>query len=388
MNISKDYIHTRGQYFTTNNYLKECVYSLIHNDPSVILEPSMGQGDLVEYVKSKKNVMFDLYELDTTITILPTIDKNKIIYGDFLQQEITTSYTTIIGNPPYVKTKKGNLYLDFIQKCFNLLENKGELIFIVPSDFIKLTSASKLIIDMLQKGTFTDIIHPNQENLFSKASIDIIIFRYCKDPSLPNKIVVNNKNKYLIQSNGIVTFSDIDQSNHVRLGDYFDICVGMVTGKEKVYKNSELGNIKVLNGKNKVDDYILIDTFPTDNIALNTYMNTHKDTLITRKIRKFNKKNWFEWGALRNYAKIKKNIDKDCIYVCNITRSKEVCFKGKVQYFGGRLILMIPKQKINIDNIITYIKSDICKSNYMYAGRFKIGHKQLCNLLIDPSYVN
>ena len=40
----KKYIHGKGQYFTTNEYLKECVFSLIKNDPNLILEPSMGQG--------------------------------------------------------------------------------------------------------------------------------------------------------------------------------------------------------------------------------------------------------------------------------------------------------------------------------------------------------
>ena len=40
-------------------------------------------------------------------------------FGDFLSQKINIKYTTIIGNPPYVKTKTGNLYLDFIKKCYD-----------------------------------------------------------------------------------------------------------------------------------------------------------------------------------------------------------------------------------------------------------------------------
>ena len=41
--------------------------------------------------------------------------------------------------------------------------------------------------------------------------------------------------------------------------DYFDIYVGLVTGKEEVYKNEEIGNIEVLNGADKVDKYIYIE---------------------------------------------------------------------------------------------------------------------------------
>jgi len=160
----------------------------------------------------------------------------------------------------------------------------------------------------------------------------------------------------------------------------------MVTGKEDVYKNEKYGNIKLMNGKNLEDDYILIDNFPTDNNKLNKYMLLHKNKLINRKIRKFNEKNWFEWGALRNYNTVKNNIGKNCIYIYNITRNKEVAFKSNVKYFGGRLLIMIPKKKINLDKFVKYLNSDTFKNNYMYSGRFKIGHKQLCNSLLQPSH--
>ena len=45
--------HEKGQYFTTNTFLKESVYKLIKNNPNVILEPSVGQGDLIDFVKKK-----------------------------------------------------------------------------------------------------------------------------------------------------------------------------------------------------------------------------------------------------------------------------------------------------------------------------------------------
>ena len=45
---------------------------------------------------------------------------------------------------------------------------------------------------------------------------------------------------------------------------------------------------------------------------------------------------------------------------------------------------MIPKKNINVENIVEFLNSDSFKSNYMYSGRFKIGHKQLCNSLFNP----
>ena len=118
----------------------------------------------------------------------------------------------------------------------------------------------------------------------------------------------------------------------------------MVTGKESVYKNDEFGNISLLNGKNKIEKYILINTFPTDYPKLNDYMLQHKNTLINRKIKKFTEKNWFEWGAPRNQKNIEKNLGKKCIYIANLTRQINVAFIGNVQYFGGSLLMMIPKK--------------------------------------------
>ena len=98
-----------------------------------------------------------MYEIDKNINMLDKIQKDKINFGDFMHEKINKKYKTIIGNPPFVRTKKGNLYIDFTEKCYNLLEEDGELVFIVPSDFLKLTCASKLLDKMMNNGTFTHI---------------------------------------------------------------------------------------------------------------------------------------------------------------------------------------------------------------------------------------
>ena len=58
----------KGQYFTTNLKLKNYVYQFIKNNPKIILEPSVRQGDLVVFIQDKlKKVEFDMYEIDTNI---------------------------------------------------------------------------------------------------------------------------------------------------------------------------------------------------------------------------------------------------------------------------------------------------------------------------------
>lgn len=377
-----------GQYFTTNNVLKEKIFEFILNNPSNILEPSIGQGDLITYITEKiPTVTFDMYEIDTNIKFSDKIQKNKIIYGDFIKQIIIKTYKTIIGNPPYVRTKKGNLYIDFTEKCYNLLDYNGELIFIVPSDFLKLTSASKLLNLMMINGTFTHIFHPHNEKMFENASIDIIVFRYCKNSLIEKRVVYNNKLMYIINSNGLITFGEEENNNNIMFKDYFDIYVGLVSGKEEVYKNEELGNIEVLNGEHKVDKYIYIEKFPCDNDNINKHLLNHKKPLIERGIRKFNENNWFEWGAPRNITTINSNIGKDCIYIYNLTRNPNVSFLGKIKYFGGGLIMLKPKKKCDLNNIVLYLNSELFKDNFIFSGRFKIGHRQICNSYIPCEYL-
>jgi adenine-specific DNA-methyltransferase len=223
--------------------------------------------------------------------------------------------------------------------------------------------------------------------MFENASIDIIVFRYCKNKLLDKKILYNDKLLYITNSNGLITFGKKENNNNVMFQDYFDIYVGLVSGKEKVYKNKKLGNIEVLNSEDKVDKYIYIKKYPCDNKIINNYLLQHKKELIQRKIRKFNESNWFEWGAPRNINTINNNLGKDCIYICNLTRKSKVSFLGKVNYFGGGLLMLKPKKKCNLNNIVSYINSDTFKENFMFSGRFKIGHRQISNSYIPSKYL-
>lgn len=380
--------HDLGQYFTTHPKLKEKVFEFIQNNPSNILEPSIGQGDLVAFITEKNpQITFDMYEIDTQIKLLDKIQQDKVVYGDFMEHPLTKTYKTIVGNPPYVRTKKGNLYIDFTEKCYNSLDENGELIFIVPSDFLKLTSASKLLNLMMTNGTFTHIFHPHDEKMFENASIDVIVFRYCKNASVVKKVLYNDKALYITNSNGLVTFGEEENTNSIMFQDYFDVYVGLVSGKEDVYKNEELGNIEVLNGEDKVEKYIYIENYPCENEKINQYLLHHKKTLIERGIRKLNEKNWYEWGAPRNITTINANLGKDCIYIYNLTRKTNVAFLGKVQYFGGSLIMLKPKKSCNLNNVVSYLNSDTFKTNFMFSGRFKIGHRQICNSYIPCEYL-
>ena len=375
-----------GQYFTIDNKLKKIVRTFIRNTPARILEPSVGRGDLVKYLQDDGLcIQYDMYEIDNTIEFI--IPEDGIHFGDFLKTNIDQTYKTIIGNPPYIKGSGGNVYIEFIRKCITLLEEHGELIFIIPSDFFKLTSAAPLLCEMCKEGSFTDIFHPHNENLFNDASIDVVVFRYEKGCKDNNKISYNGLPRWVYNNDGILYFSTIELKSPVVFKDIFSIHVGMVTGKKKVFQHDTLGSIDVLYDDKKRKKFIWLNTFPSGNEQIDTYMLHHKNILLQRKILSFNEKNWFKWGAPRNKSIIEQNKGKKCIYVRNLTRNKKIAFIGEVEYFGGSLMMLLPQKKINLDNVVQYMNSEHFIDMFLYSGRYKIGHRILCNAIIDREII-
>jgi adenine-specific DNA-methyltransferase len=373
-----------GQYFTLSDTLQQFVFDNVKHKSSLLLEPSFGAGHLLKKFKEfNENYPILCYELDDKIK--PIINFNQYqtpVYGDFTKQLLTQKFKTIVGNPPYVKQSGGNLYIQFVELCYKCLEEDGELLFIVPSDFLKLTSASSILDTMTQTGSFTHFFFPNNEKLFEGASIDVVVFRYEKGLKT-NKTLVNGKEMFCNVNKGIITFSDLEVVGSP-LDSLFHVYVGLVSGKDEVYR-VPFGNIQVLNDKNKLETYIYTETYPTKTPEIDAHLLTHKAALLSRKIKKFSESNWFEWGAPRNISSMKKYWDRPCIYVKNMTRSKEVAFLGKVQYFGGTLLCLVPKIQMTdaeLTKMIDYMNTSSFQKDYMYAGRFKIGHKQISTAIL------
>lgn len=132
-----------GQYFTTDETLQKFIYDTVKHKGSLLLEPSFGAGHLLKKFKEADiNYPIIAYELDSALKPILTFNEHQtILYRDFMTHSILRKFKTIVGNPPFVKQSKGNLYIHFIEKCYNLLDDDGELLFIVPSDFMKVTSA-------------------------------------------------------------------------------------------------------------------------------------------------------------------------------------------------------------------------------------------------------
>ena len=363
--------------------LQSFVFDKVKHKSSCLLEPSFGAGHLLKRFKEyDDDYPMVCCELDESVEPVVSFNaRQTLIYGDFTQEKLGAKFKTIVGNPPYVKQKSGNLYIRFIELCYDLLHDDGEMIFIVPSDFIKLTSAASIIDKMTQNGSFTDFLFPHNEKLFEGASVDVVVFRYEKG-CVSSKTAVNGKEVHCNVNKGIITFSDNLISGHP-VESAFDVHVGLVSGKDDVYR-VPFGNIDVLTDKGSIAKYVFAETFPTTNAQIDAHLLAHKEALMSRRIKKFSESTWFEWGAPRNITSIRAAWGRPCIYVKNMTRSKEVAFVGTVQYFGGTLICLIPKPDTHpeLHDIAGYLNSVAFQTNYMYSGRFKIGHKQLSSAIV------
>lgn len=265
-----------GQYFTISEELQQFVFDVVKNKNELLLEPSFGAGHLLQKFKEfNTDYPMICYEIDTSIKPIVKLNKQqKVIYGDFTSQNITTKFKTIIGNPPYVKqAKSNNLYIKFIELCYSLLDENGELVFIVPSDFIKLTSASSIINKMKDNGSFTHFLFPNNERLFEGANVDVVVFRYEKGLEC-DKCLVNGKETLCNITKGIITFSEEKIEGELLEND-FNVYVGIVSGKDEIYK-VPFGNIEVLMDKNKLEKFIFIDKFPSNNEEIDTHLENNK----------------------------------------------------------------------------------------------------------------
>lgn len=173
-NLDPEVKKIKSQYFTPyiiSEYMSDIVNKKIQKNRLRILEPSAGTGQLIVALLIRminydiKDIIIDIFEIDNNL--IPIINENlnlvkslykknkknivvNIFCDNFLISKIDYKYDIIIGNPPYKKIRKDsieskmnyefvygqpNIYGLFISKALTLLEEEGQLIYLVPRSF-------------------------------------------------------------------------------------------------------------------------------------------------------------------------------------------------------------------------------------------------------------
>ena len=146
-------------------------------------------------------------------------------------------FDIVIGNPPYIFSRENlnhskkslykslfsltqfklNLYILFIEKAYNLIDEKGTLNYIIPNNWLTVPTNSDLRKFILTETRDINIVQ-NYSNVFQQASVDTLLLSFCKngkeslsyyewEKGTPVKRLSNNSEIYLKNKSHIISVS-------------------------------------------------------------------------------------------------------------------------------------------------------------------------------------
>ena len=302
------------------------------------LEPSAGNGAFFSVLAARDSACVGI-EFDARVA------SPGIQIMDFFDYPVSERFDTIIGNPPYVRfqdiaddtrrklnselfDKRSNLFLFFIEKCIRHLNPGGELIFIVPREFIKLTAARKLNAWLYTQGSITHFHETGDMRLFGEYTPNCAIFRFEK--ACFDRVMADGRR--FTEVNGQLMFL---RGNHqMRFTDLFTVKVGGVSGADHIYAHP-VGNLEFVCSKT-------VDTGETRRMFYDIkhpHLQKHKAELLARRVRSFNESNWWRWG--RHFPM--NNLPR--IYVNGRTRKAAPFFLHDCRNFDGSILALFPRQQ-------------------------------------------
>jgi adenine-specific DNA-methyltransferase len=302
------------------------------------LEPSAGDGAFFAELKKRR---VDCVGIEIDPRVVPAGAQCM----DFFDYPLAEQFDTIIGNPPYVRfqdvavdtrkklksdlfDRRSNLFLFFIEKCIRHLNPGGELVFIVPREFIKLTAARRLNAWLFAQGSITDFYETGDTRVFGEHTPNCAIFRFEKGRSDRRM----HDGRRFAESDGQLMFLRDDYC--VRFADLFAVKVGAVSGADHVFSHPA-GNMEFVCSKT-------VETGETRRMLYgikHPHLEKHKETLLARRVRPFDEGNWWQWGRAFPI-----NL-KPRIYVNGRTRRADPFFLHDCNAFDGSVLALFTKNE-------------------------------------------
>lgn len=350
-----------GQFFTVDPAVQAAMVGLVSHRSGRALEPSAGAGHLAAALATgRPGLALTCVEIDPA-TPWPHPFGREI--GEFLTWSTPhdQGFDVVFGNPPYVAWKdvddevraaaeahtagwhgKVNLYHLFIARCAELLAPGGELVFIVPMDWMFQTATAPLRSHLASLGALTDLIHLGEAPVFPDASVpSLCIFRFQRgarqgkvryrvglDGTVERRTLVRTADRWLVVADEVASFV----RGWAPLGEQYDVRVGMVTGADSVFRLTpgqvEPGCVRrLVTTKRRLEPFLDVNRFDgIDEVPprARAVLLAHREELLARRIRAFDDTNWWQWGAVRNAEAMRSDAER--FFALAKTRSPQPFF--------------------------------------------------------------
>jgi len=209
-----------GQFYTTNyEYILSNMD--IPNNVKTIIEPFVGNGDLLNFIKNKTNYNLEIYDIDPKIT--------NTIKRDTLTNPPDYRDKFILTNPPYLarnKSEKKDLYEKYkcndLYKCFiiNIITNTCEGgIIIIPLNF--LSSIRKSDIEL--RKNFLEKYSIKIINIFEEQVFDDTSYAVCSIYFVKKHNEINNIKTYIYPSKKEINISFTSANNYTIGGEIYNL---------------------------------------------------------------------------------------------------------------------------------------------------------------------
>jgi adenine-specific DNA-methyltransferase len=369
-------VHALGQVFTPPAVVERMLALRKRRGRS--LDPSAGDGAFCTRVTGCEAIEID-----------PAVAPPGAKVMDFFALPLTEKFDTIIGNPPYVRQQdipaetlarldstlfdgRSNLYLYFIEKAVRHLRRGGELIFIVPREFAKLTAARKLNAFLYEEGDITDFVELGDARIFGSHNPNCAIFRFERGRHARRL----HDGRHFALVDGQLMFLRGDY--RVPLSELFEVKVGAVSGADEVFEHPE-GDAEFVCSKTIDDGRTRRMIFSQPHPRL----EEHKEQLLARRVRRFDENNWWHWGRLHHVS------DAPRLYVNCKTRRERPFFLHDCKNYDGSVLALFPR----LPGLDLALAADMLNDQvdweelgFVCDGRFLFNQRTLQNCLLPPVF--
>lgn len=343
-----------GQYPTPYTILNKLFKKVGKKHFNNILETSHGTGQIFDSMKSN-GITFNKcfgYEIDENLHNLCKQEyKNMdLILGNFLDQNIKERFDLIPGNPPYFMIRDKdlkkkyrnnpefksiiyghlNIFILFMKKSLDLLNEDGILSFIIPVSFMNGRSYEKLRHYIVEYFNIIDI-EIIDKSLFIETQIEVMIITIKKE---------KNDGKYVVRKNDILIFSLTWETIQNKLNNYLTIkeLKGKVTTGPMIWNENK--EHLLMGDENKI---------PKTGVPIIYSTNLVNQKIKLRKIcNKNGKRQYVKKSHIKN-----KIINKPTILINRIIGSKNikincVLTENNFNFIAENHVNMISHEKIDV----------------------------------------